>query len=165
MNEKWDIRFLKLAKEVSTWSKDSSTQVGCVITTPDRRIISTGYNGLPRQCNDNIKSHPERHIRPTDGGSKYSWYEHGERNAIYNAAYLGVSLKDCIIYVTTSLPCVDCSRAIIQSGIKKVVWEQRPDDPAFISRWAESMEISEVMFNEAKVVTLGLQLHPQVLDL
>ncbi|MBT3703387.1 MAG: CMP deaminase, partial [Alphaproteobacteria bacterium] len=76
---KWDQRFLKLADEVATWSKDRSTQVGAVIVMKDRAPGPYGYNGFPRQIDDEAE---ERHNRP----AKYKWTEHAERNAIYNAA-------------------------------------------------------------------------------
>ncbi len=152
----WDKRFLKEAKEVSKWSKDSSTQVGCILVRPDRRsIVATGYNGLPRGCDDNVESHPERHTRPADGGNKYAWYEHAERNAIYNAAYDGVSTAGCTAYVTSSLPCVDCARALVQAGIKRVVWEL-PNDPEFAARWADSIKVTEEIFFETGVKTTGI---------
>ena len=154
---KWDERFLRLAKHIATWSKDESTQVGCIITTPDRRIISTGYNGLPRGCDDNPESFPERHIRPADGGQKYSWYEHAERNAMYNAAHEGITVNQCVAFVTSSCPCVDCARALIQSGIARVVWEN-PNDPEFAARWADSVAVSQAMFDEAGVITTSIVL-------
>ena len=90
---KWDVRFLRLALEVSTWSKDRSTQVGAVIVGEDRSPGPYGYNGFPRIIDDEKE---ERHIRPT----KYDWTEHAERNAIYNAARMGVALTDTYTHLT-----------------------------------------------------------------
>ena len=77
-SDKWHNRFMDVAKLVATWSKDTSTKVGAVVVGPDKEIRSTGYNGLVRGVDDNI---PERMERPT----KYDFFEHAERNAVYNA--------------------------------------------------------------------------------
>lgn len=112
---KWDFRFLELAKLVSTWSKDTSSQMGACITTSDRRILSVGYNGICRHVSDDV---PERHERPL----KYKWFEHAERNAIYNAAASGVSIAGCTMHCMCT-PCCDCARAIIQSGLSRVAFQ------------------------------------------
>lgn len=114
----WDVRFLCLAKSIAEWSKDTSTKVGCVLVK-DRRIISTGYNGLARNLNDDPKDHPERHDRQLE---KYSWYVHAENNAIYNAALAGVSTAGSTAYVTLA-PCLPCAMALIQAGVTKVVYD------------------------------------------
>lgn len=121
MMEKWDQRFLALAEHIAEWSKDNSTRVGCVVTTADRRIISTGYNGIPRHLSDDAERFPERWDRDRD---KYAFWEHAERNAIYNAAFAGVRLQGATLY-TTLAPCMDCVRGIIQSGIRRVVWDKQ----------------------------------------
>src|SRR6185436_107542 len=116
----WDQKFLRMALQMASWSKDPSTKVGCVIAGVDHEIRSTGYNGMCRGINDNV---PERNIRP----AKYMWYEHSERNAICNAARVGIPLNGCTMYLTSIPtkfpPCCDCARAIIQSGIIRVVQE------------------------------------------
>jgi dCMP deaminase len=109
----WNTYFMSLCYLIATRSKDPSTKVGCVIVGPDQEIRSTGYNSLPRHMDDNL---PERFKRPL----KYSYFEHAERNAIYNAARYGASLLGCSLYITW-LPCIDCARAIVQSGISKVI--------------------------------------------
>lgn len=110
METKWDRRFLKLALEVATWSKDDTTQVGSVIIGKHRKPVSFGYNGFPRGVCDDIAC---RHERP----AKYLFFEHAERNAIYNADQ---DLEGCTLYVT-HFPCADCTRAIIQNQIARVV--------------------------------------------
>jgi dCMP deaminase len=141
---KWDQRFLKLAGEVATWSKDRSTQVGAVIVMKDRTPGPYGYNGFPRQIDDEAE---ERHNRPV----KYKWTEHAERNAIYNAARTGVPLMGCTIYVT-HIPCMDCTRAIVQVGIERVVVNAAfQDDPGFEERWGEDFRLCEEMLSEAGV--------------
>ena len=112
-SDKWHNRFMEMAELIATWSKDASTKVGAVVVGENKEIRSTGYNGMVRGIDDNI---PERSERPI----KYDFFEHAERNAVYNACLIGASLKGCVIYVT-AMPCPDCARAIIQSGIKMVV--------------------------------------------
>lgn len=133
--------YMSLAYMVAMQSKDPRTWIGAVIVGPDQEIRSTGYNGLPRGCSE----WQER----LHGDEKYFWFEHGERNAIYNAARMGLSVKDCTMF-TQGTPCADCARAIIQSGIRTVVvhkaWDNRNTE-----KWAESAKRSKVMFSEAGV--------------
>ena len=141
---KWDARFLRLAHEVSKWSKDRSTRVGAVIVRADRTPGPYGYNGFPRYIDDELE---KRHTRPI----KYDWTEHAERNAIYNAARIGMALGGCIMYVT-HLPCADCARAIIQVGISKVVVdEDSHSDSGFADRWGQEEKITVEMLKEAGV--------------
>ena len=123
-SDKWHNRFMEMAELVATWSKDASTKVGAVVVGENKEIRSTGYNGMVRGIDDNI---PERSERPV----KYDFFEHAERNAVYNACLIGASLKGCVIYVT-AMPCPDCARAIIQSGIKMVITKKLPpiDEPS-----------------------------------
>jgi len=108
---RWDRRFMDLAFHIAQWSKDPNTKVGAVIVFPENhQIIATGYNGIPRHVEDLA----ERMSR--ENGEKYKWMEHAERNAIYQAAAIGVPIAGCALY-TTLPPCGDCVRAIIQSGI------------------------------------------------
>ena len=148
-SEKWHKRFMEVAELVKTWSKDPSTKVGAVVVGPDREIRSTGYNGLVRGVDDNK---PERLERPT----KYDFFEHAERNAVYNACLIGASLKGCVIYVT-SMPCPDCARAIIQSGIKMVVTHKVTiDENSPANTWRDKLIYSEEMFKEAGINCLYL---------
>lgn len=138
---KWDRRFLDLAKHYSTWSKDESTQVGCVIVGRDRTVLSSGYNGLPRGADDSI---PIRSTRP----EKYFWFEHAERNAIFNAARKGIPLSSSTLY-STLCPCMDCARAVVQSGIKRVVTFVVPED--IQEKWKEQFERTDQLFKECGV--------------
>ena len=110
----WTEYFLNIAEQIKLKSKDESTQIGAIIVGMDNEVLSTGYNSFPRGLDDTIK---ERQERP----EKYFWIEHAERNAIYNAARIGVSLKNSTIYLTSGVPCMDCARAIVNVGIQ-VVW-------------------------------------------
>lgn len=149
-SDKWHYRFMDVAKLVATWSKDPSTQTGAVVVGPDREIRATGYNGLVRGVDDN---RPERNERPI----KYDFYEHAERNAIYNACLTGTSLKGCVFYAT-HYPCTDCTRAIIQSGIKMVVTnEMIIDEKTPQGTWRDKLEFSSQMLKEAGVELKILQ--------
>jgi dCMP deaminase len=140
--EKWDLRFLELARHFSTWSKDESTKVGCVIVNSNKTVVSSGYNGLPRGCRDDVAV---RLSRP----EKYFWFEHAERNAIYNAAYEGISVRDCTAY-TTLCPCMDCARAIVQAGIQRVVTPE-PDKVKYSKLWEEHFPKTLELFKECGI--------------
>lgn len=143
---KWNNRFMELAKHISTWSKDKSRGVGAVIVSDEKRILSIGFNGFPSGINDDIE---ERHQRPV----KYKWTEHAERNAIYNAGKHGISLQGATMYVTL-FPCTDCARAIIQSGIKMLITKA----PNFNdSKFGEDFKVSQEMLNEANVGILLIE--------
>ena len=141
----WTEYFLNIAEIVKNKSKDLNTKIGVVIVGIDNEIISTGYNSFVRGINDND---PKRQERP----EKYYWFEHAERNAIYNAARIGVSTKGCIMYLSCGIPCADCARAIIQAGII-VIWcksgDPTPGHPNTI--WNEHAKRSLIMFEEAKI--------------
>mgnify|MGYP003729507523 CR=1 FL=1 len=143
----WDEYFMSLAYQIAFKSKDASTKVGCVIVGPDNEIRTTGYNSFPRGINDDV---PERQERP----EKYKWIEHSERNAIYNAARVGIPLKGCRIYLPW-IPCTDCARAIINVGITKIIVDDRPNNPwkspERMSRWKDDMNRSLKMLSEAGV--------------
>ena len=136
----WDERFLKLAKHISKWSKDPSTQVGCVVVGPDRELRSTGFNGLPRGIEDNEQRLNNREI-------KYPLICHAEENAIMHAARIGMSLKDCTAYVTWP-PCTRCARSLIQAGISTIVYPKNIEIP---DRWMEDFNLSLNMLKEANI--------------
>jgi len=143
----WDSYFMNLVYVVAEKSKDRSSKVGCVIVGPDNEIRSTGYNGFPRGMDD---SKEERYERPI----KYKWTEHAERNAIYNAARAGISLKDCRLYQKW-YPCCDCARAIVQVGIKEMIVDDRDNNEwkseDHMKRWKDEMEISLKILTECGV--------------
>ena len=138
--ENWDKKFIKLSKHISDWSKDKNKKVGAVIVDSDNIVLSMGYNGIPRGCDDTNEC---RYERPT----KYLFTEHAERNAIYHAARHGVSLKGCKMYVTL-FPCADCARAIIQSGITKII---APEPNLEHEVWGEHFKAAIQMMEEAKI--------------
>lgn len=139
----WTNYFLNIAEQVKLKSKDESTQIGAVVVGLDNEVLSTGYNSFPRGMDD---SKQERQERP----EKYFWFEHAERNAIYNAARIGVSLKNSTIYLTSGIPCMDCARGIVNSGIK-VVWCKRVCTTKNKEKWEESQMKSMQLLNECGV--------------
>jgi dCMP deaminase len=136
----WDKRFLKLAVHISGWSKDPSTQVGCIIVGEDREIRSTGFNGFPRGIEDSEERYLNRDL-------KYSLICHAEENAIMHAARIGVSLKGCRAYVTWP-PCTRCTRSLIQAGVEEVVY---PANLTIPERWLEDFNLGRQMFEESGV--------------
>lgn len=114
----WDEYFMGVAKLSALRSKDPNTQVGACIVSQDNKILSMGYNGFPTGCSDDVfpwdrESDDPMHI-------KYLYSTHGELNAILN--YRGGSLEGAKLYVTL-FPCNECAKAIIQCGIKTLVYE------------------------------------------
>ena len=148
MGNKWHKRFLNLAYQIASWSKDRSTQVGAVIIDSQKKPKSFGYNGFPRAVDDDIE---ERHDRPT----KYYFVEHAERNAIYNA---DTSLEGCTMYIT-HFPCSSCARAIIQKGITTVVIDAKNNiEGELAQRMADDHQASLEMFQEAGVAVVEVAL-------
>jgi len=132
---KWDDRFLEMASVIGSWSKDSSTQVGCVIADKRNRIVSLGFNGPPHGVDDSDMEREER-LRRTI---------HAEANSIIHSKR---DLDGFTLYVTAP-PCAQCTAKLIQAGIGHVYcYEGRAD---FVSRWADDLECSEKMLQEANV--------------
>lgn len=140
MEHKWDKRFMRVAQEISSWSKDPSKQIGAVAVNSDRRILATGYNGFPK----GIEDFPERY---EDRNIKYDLVVHAEMNCIYNATFNGISLKDATLYVYGLPVCHDCAKGIIQVGINRIVMAM-DDIP---QKWLDSFEKSRRMFDEANI--------------
>ena len=137
-SEKWDRRFLELAKHISKWSKDPSTKVGCVVVGEDREIRSNGFNGFPRGIADDSD-------RLEDREQKYPLICHAEENAIMHAARIGVSLKGNTAYISWP-PSSRCARSLIQAGVNEVVFPAGVDVP---KRWRPDFDIAIAMMNEA----------------
>lgn len=137
----WGDRYINLAKEISTWSKDPSTKVGAVVIGNNGEVLSQGYNGFPRS----IKDTPQR---LKDRGKKYNLVVHAEMNAIYNASLNGVSLKGSTLYVYGLPICNECAKGVIQVGIDKVI-ATRPAD--YNKEWDESIKDAKALFKEAEV--------------
>jgi dCMP deaminase len=137
---KWNKRYLDMAYLVASWSKDPSSKIGAVAVSPKGQVLSTGYNGFPRNIEDSSDRLHDREL-------KYKYIVHAEMNAIYNATYNGVSLDGSTLYVS-GLPCCNqCALGIIQVGIKRVVMEGDVTN----DRWAESWSLTKQLFEEAGV--------------
>ena len=138
----WDRRFLRVAEEVQSWSKDPSTKCGCVLVK-DRRILSTGYNGLPANLSDTLSRYLDREF-------KLATIIHAEKNAIFNAAKNGSTTEGSTAYVTWP-PCSQCASALIQAGITKVVC---PNPNTAPERWRANFFIANELLYEAGVTVL-----------
>lgn len=112
----WDEYFMGVAKLSSLRSKDPNTQVGCCIVNQNKKIVAVGYNGMPIGCND--KDFPWENKEGSLETTKYAYVVHAELNAILNSTQ---HLNGCTIYVSL-FPCHECSKAIIQCGIKEIVY-------------------------------------------
>jgi dCMP deaminase len=134
-SQKWDLRFIELANLVGSWSKDPSTKVGAVIVDENNRVVSIGYNGFPK----NIEDDDRLHDRPT----KYNMIVHGEINAIL---FANKSVKDCTLYTVPFEPCPRCAGLIIQSGIKRVVAPRNTN-----SRWEQDFKLTRKLFLESNI--------------
>lgn len=112
----WDEYFMGLAHLSALRSKDPNTQVGCAIVDKNHRVVSVGYNGMPTGCSDDeFPWGREGALLKT----KYAFVVHAELNAILNASR---SVEGCTLYVSL-FPCNECAKAIIQSGIRKIIYE------------------------------------------
>ena len=140
---RWVEYFRNLAHNVKLKSKDINTQIGAVIVGKDKEIVSTGYNSFPRGIDDTKKQRQEK-------PEKYFFFEHAERNAIYNAARIGVSTKGTTMYLSCGVPCADCARGIINAGIVRIFCE-KGGSASRGPKWEESAERSWEMFDEANV--------------
>lgn len=136
----WDIKFIELSRHIAEWSKDTNRKNGAVIVDDDNIVISMGYNGFPRGCNETVET---RYEKP----HKYLYTEHAERNAIYHAARHGVTIKGCTMYVTM-FPCSDCARGIIQAGIKKLI---SPEPDVEHEKWGVHFKAALEMLDESQI--------------
>ena len=139
-NLKWDQRYLRLAYEVSQWSKDPSSKIGAVTVGSKGQVLSQGFNGFPRGLKDDF-------TRLHDRETKYKFVVHAEMNAIYNATYNGTSLDGATLYVYGLPICSECAKGVIQVGIKRVVMPNQKIDGKWLDSWMTSMNF----FDEAGV--------------
>ena len=117
----WDEYFMGVALLSAKRSKDPSTQVGACIVSRDNKILSMGYNGFPRGCSDEEFPWGKEQEEKDPYNAKYFYTTHSELNAILN--YRGGSLEGSKLYVTL-FPCNECAKAIIQAGIKTIVYSE-----------------------------------------
>jgi len=130
--DKWDVRFMEMADLVASWSScyQENRQVGAVIVK-DKRILTTGYNGAPsglKSCKEREECLRKKLNIPSGTRHEVCYAVHAEQNAIVQAAKLGVSVEGATMYVTHQ-PCSICTKIIINSGIKKIIYrEGYPDE-------------------------------------
>jgi len=134
---KWELRYLEMAKLVSTWSKDQSTKVGAVIVDSDNTVISVGFNGFPRRIQDTDQRLNNRDV-------KLKMIIHAEINAIITAKR---PLNGTTIYTYPFMSCSQCAGLIIQSGICRHISYKTDNE-----RWKDSFDLALEMFDEARVI-------------
>lgn len=135
---KWDVRFLRLALEIASWSKDPRTKVGAVIVDAKRTILGLGYNGFPRGVADDADKYADRE-------TKYKYVVHAELNAILSATS---DLRGTTMYVAPMPPCNECAKAICQKGVSRVVFAA----PDIAPRWWDAFKITRDMFEQCGIV-------------
>jgi dCMP deaminase len=137
MINKWDYRYLELAKNVSKWSKDPSTKCGAVIVDTENKIVSTGFNGFPKSVEDYKNRYLNRDL-------KYQLIIHSEINALLQAK---ISVSGFSIYSYPMIPCIRCCVTLIQAGITKIVTCHLPKELSI--RWGSVF--CEKIIKEAKI--------------
>ncbi|MCH5157595.1 MAG: cytidine/deoxycytidylate deaminase family protein [Clostridiales bacterium] len=151
--DKWDIRFMEIASAVSSWSScfQENRQVGAVIAK-NKRILTTGYNG----ASSGIKSCKEkgeclRRIKNIPSGTRHEicYATHAEQNAIIQAARMGICIDGATLYCTHQ-PCSICTKMIINSGIKRVVYKEGYPDDFSLELFEEAGVVIEKFSPEAK---------------
>lgn len=148
----WNQYFMGVAKLSAFRSKDPNTQVGACIVTPDNKIVGVGYNGLPWGCDDTDFPWESREGDMYD--TKYPYVVHAELNAILNSTK---NLMNCRIYVSL-FPCHECVKAIIQSGIKEIIYEddKYADTPS--DRAAKRMlDSAGVLYTKIDVFNISIE--------
>ena len=147
----WDEYFMGVAKLSGLRSKDPNTQVGCCIVNQNKKIVAVGYNGMPMGCND--KDFPWDVKEGSLENTKYAYVVHAELNAILNSTQ---QLQGCTIYVSL-FPCNECSKAIIQSGIKEIVYadDKYFGTPSFIAS-RRMLEASGVKVRQVKDIKINI---------
>lgn len=139
--EKWDRRFLELAKQISTWSKDPSTKVGAVLVK-DRKVVGMGYNGFPKGIEDTDERLNNREL-------KYKMVVHAEVNAILQA---GERADGATLYVYPAFAfppiCNDCCKLAINAGVAGIVGYIPEEGDPRVERWKDSIKVSEEMWTE-----------------
>lgn len=141
-SDAWDIRFMEMAKLVSSFSKDPSSKIGAIAVNDKRVVLSTGWNGFPRGIADTCE-------RLNDRTTKYKFVVHAEMNMVYNATYNGISLDKSTVYIYGLPCCSECAKGLIQVGVKEIVIVKNDncDD-----RWKLSWENTKDMLDEVGIL-------------
>ena len=137
----WKQRYLDLAKQISTWSKDPSRKIGAVAVGSKGQILAQGYNGFPRGILDRADRYENKLM-------KYKLVVHAEMNVIYNATFNGVSLNGARLFVYGLPVCSECAKGVIQVGVKRVFmcYPGEIDE-----KWRDSFTTTKEMFFEAGI--------------
>jgi dCMP deaminase len=140
----WHEFYIGMCLHISQKSKDRSTKLGAVIVGANEEVLAIGFNGFPRGVDDEEERFHERPM-------KYRITEHAERNAIYNAARRGIMLEGATMYLPFEpTPCTDCTRGVIQSGIKRIIGT----DVKFTGKgiqWDEDLMLANEMLKQAEI--------------
>lgn len=134
---------MDLAKQVGTWSKDPSKQIGAVAIGSKGQVLAQGYNGFPRGIDDN-----ESRLNTKE--TKYKYVVHAEMNLIYNATFNGISLNGSTVYVYGLPVCSECAKGLIQVGVKQIVMSKDSLENSD-EKWLESFELTIALLNEAGI--------------
>ena len=154
----WDEYFMGLAHLSALRSKDPNTQVGAAIVDENHRVVSVGYNGMPKGCSDDVFPWSrEGAILQT----KYAFVVHAELNAILNSKY---PVSGCTLYVSL-FPCNECAKAIIQAGIRRIVYEsdkyQNTDNTIASRRMLKAAGIELVQLENTVVLHVEKVCNPE----
>ena len=141
---KWDQRFLDLAQQIASWSKDPSRKIGAVAIGDKGQVLAQGYNGFPRGIDDSEYRYNERE-------EKYKYVVHAEMNCIYNASWNGVSLNKSKFYVYGLPVCSECAKGLIQVGVKSILVKVPEPLDATPLIWKQHEKLSKELFLEAGV--------------
>lgn len=143
------VEILHLVDAVSLLSNDASTKIGAILTDDDGIIQTAGANNIPEGVNVDDAT---RHERP----KKYLFYEHAERNTIYAAAKNGIRTEGLTLF-TTGVPCADCARAAIRSGISRVIVWKRGSGLEPTDRWRDTIAAGREMLEECLVEIVEIE--------
>jgi dCMP deaminase len=140
----YDEYYLAMLPAIAAKSPDRRCRVGCIIVSRENSIVSTGFNGFARGARHDIE---ERYINP----GKANWTSHAEANAILNHARTGgTGLLGCTLYCSFR-PCMKCSIAIVQAGIRRVVVDREGHDAVMTDEWVANMAMADTLFEETGV--------------
>lgn len=143
MSNKWDNRYMELAKAVSTWSKDPSKKIGAIAIGSKGQVLAQGFNGFPRGIDDTDE-------RLNDRETKYKYVVHAEMNLIYNATFNGISLDGSTVYIYGLPLCSECAKGLIQVGIKRIVMS-RDSLEDVDEKWQDSFDLTLQLLNESGI--------------
>lgn len=149
MADKWDLRFLELAKLISTWSKDPSTKCGAVIVNTDKQIIATGYNGFPAAIEDSEELLNNRE-------EKYKRVIHAELNALLQVRDRK-ELAYSALYIWPDCCCARCAVHVIQSGVQYINFPIFNGKHLMQERWEEDIKLATSLFDEAGIFYEGIE--------